>query len=191
MPYKFSSASVLVVDDMRPMLSLTTSLLKIFGFKNIFSTGNPERAFEIFCKENPDMVITDWQMEPFDGIELVRLIRKDDRSPNPYVPIILMTGYSAKLRVMEARDIGVTEFLVKPFTSKDLYTRIEQLVEKPRQYVDTGDFFGPDRRRRVIRKYDGPFRREEEPDLADSRVSDNDQNIQDLLKKLKDDAAKA
>ena len=130
-------------------------------------------------------------MEPFDGIELTKKIRTDPRSPNPYVPIILMTGYSAQIRVMQARDTGVTEFLVKPFTAQDLYTRIEQVIEKPRQFVDTGEFFGPDRRRRVVKDYEGPFRREEEDSDKSSGAKKGDANegghkdLAAILQKLK------
>lgn len=103
-------------------------------------------------------------MQPYDGIELIRRIRRDPRSPNKFVPIIMMTGYSHRARVEQARDMGVTEFLVKPFTAKDLYTRIEQLIERPRQFVDAGEgtYFGPDRRRRRKEEYAGPRRREDE-----------------------------
>lgn len=164
MVYQFKAVSILVVDDMRPMATLVSSLLKIFGFQNIYVAHDPEDAFEQFCRYKPDIVLTDWLMQPFDGIELIRRIRRDPRSPNKYTPVIMMTGYSHRARVESARDMGVTEFLVKPFTAKDLYARIEQLIERPRQFVDAGDgtFFGPDRRRRRKDTYNGPRRREEE-----------------------------
>lgn len=170
MTYKFEKASVLVVDDMQPMLALTSSLLKIFGFKDIHSANNAERAFDIFCRYSPDLVVTDWQMEPYDGMELVQKIRKEPASPNPYVPIILMTGYSAEMRVMKARDTGITEFLVKPFTANDLYTRIEQIIEKPRKFVDAENFFGPDRRRKRG-EYEGPERRDGRDTKGDTPMS--------------------
>ena len=164
MVYQFKAVSILVVDDMKPMAVLVSSLLKIFGFQNIHVAYDTEDAFAQFCRYKPDIVLTDWLMQPFDGIEFIRRIRRDPRSPNKYVPVIMMTGYSHRARVEKARDMGVTEFLVKPFTAKDLYTRIEQLIERPRQFVDTGEgaFFGPDRRRRRRDDYMGPRRREEE-----------------------------
>ncbi len=164
MVYQFKAVSILVVDDMKPMATLVSSLLKIFGFNNIHVAYDPEDAFSQFCRYKPDIVLTDWLMQPYDGIEFIRKIRRDPRSPNKFVPVIMMTGYSHRARVERARDIGVTEFLVKPFTAKDLYTRIEQLIERPRKFVDAGDgmFFGPDRRRRRNDDYGGPKRREEE-----------------------------
>src|SRR5690606_23036594 len=108
------------------------------------------------------IVIADWMMKPMNGIAFTERVRTDKKSPNPYVPIILMTGFSERRRVIEARDAGVTEFLVKPFTARDLYKRIVQVIERPRQFVRAENFFGPDRRRKRDRndKYYGPFRRE-------------------------------
>jgi len=62
-------------------------------------------------------VITDWRMEPLDGLDLTRIIRTGEDSPNPFVPIIMLTGYTEVARVHEARDAGVTEFLAKPVSS--------------------------------------------------------------------------
>ncbi len=164
MVYQFKAVSILVVDDMKPMAMLVSSLLKIFGFNSVYVAHDPEDAFAQFCRYKPDIILTDWLMQPYDGIEFIRKIRRDPRSPNKFTPVIMMTGYSHRARVEKARDIGVTEFLVKPFTAKDLYTRIEQLIERPRKFVEDGEgsFFGPDRRRRRGDNYDGPKRREEE-----------------------------
>lgn len=148
MAYSLEKASVLVVEDMVPMAMLTKKILETFGFEDVYIAHTGEKAFELYQKHAPDLVITDWVLDGIDGLELVKLIRRDPLSKNSYVPIILMTGFSHKLRVMAARDIGVSEFLVKPFTAKDLYARIVQAVEKPRTFVDNGEFFGPDRRRR-------------------------------------------
>lgn len=159
MTYSLEQASVLVVEDMQPMMELTRSILTIFGFKSVYGARDAEQGFRIIREENPDIVITDWLMEPVNGIDFIKKIRTSEESPNPYVPVILMTGYSDRTRVEAARDSGVTEFLMKPYTAKDLYSRIVQIIEKPRQFVDCGTFFGPDRRRRKNFDYQGPLRR--------------------------------
>lgn len=160
MAYDFKSARILVIDDMQPMLSLIMSILKAFGFKDVHIAHDAEEGFRAFCQLNPDIVITDWLMEPFDGIELIKRIRQNPKSPNRFVPVILMSGYSHRARVEKGRDGGMTEFLVKPFSAKDLYKRIEQLIEKPRKFVEAEHFFGPDRRRRAGDEYAGPMRRD-------------------------------
>lgn len=186
MTYKFDEAKILIADDMKPMLGLVKSLLTIFGCKKLYTAQNGEEAYEILCKENPDLVITDWMMDPMDGVELTQRIRKDPRSPNPYVPVILMTGFSSRMRVEISRDMGVTEFLVKPFTAKDLYGKIEHVIERPRQFVDSRDFFGPDRRRRRPEDYEGPRRRDE--DTSEDASSARQKSAAEVLKKLLKDA---
>ena len=160
MAYEFDKMSVLIVEDNQPMLDLTRSMLETFGVTQILLSKNGEDGFKLFCKNNPDLVIADWMMRPMDGISLARRIRNDPISPNQFVPIILMTGFSEKRRVIQARDVGITEFLVKPFTARDLYPRMTQVSEGLRQFVRSEDFFGPDRRRKRTEGYGGPLRRE-------------------------------
>ena len=184
MPYKLDDIRILVVDDMRPMLSLTQSILHIFGFKNVFTAENGEEGYEMVITKDPDIIITDWLMDPIDGLEFTRMVRNSDRVPNPYVPVIMMTGFSSKIRVEEARDTGITEFLVKPFTSEDLYTRISHIIEKPRQFVATDKFFGPDRRRKKLKDYEGPRKRDED----DKNSAPQEKGSKDILKQLRDEA---
>ncbi len=186
MPYKLESAKILIVDDMQPMLSLTQSLLKLFGFKEVYTASDGNTGFDLFRKFSPDLVITDWVMEPVDGLEFIQRIRKDSFSPNQYVPIIIMTGYSSRIRVETARDQGITEFLVKPFTAKDLYSRIEHVIEKPRRFVDCTSFFGPDRRRKHA-DYAGPRRREADTIYKQEPQTDAEKAIAQTLRKLVDE----
>lgn len=166
MPYSFENISVLIVEDNQPMAAVARSILETFGVETIHIARHGEEGFSIFCKNNPDIVLADWMMKPMDGISLTQRIRNEARSPNPFVPIILMTGFSEKSRVLEARDAGVTEFLVKPFQAKDLYKRIAQVIERPRQFVRTQEFFGPDRRRKDEDQFAGPWRRTSDHSLT-------------------------
>lgn len=159
MGFKFERLNVLIVEDTVPMQKLVGSVLETLGVGRIHKADDGEKGFEVFCAENPDIVIVDWHMEPMSGIDLVEKIRKSEQSPNRTVPIIMMTGYSALPRVAEARDKGTTEFLVKPFSANDLARRVAYVINKPRDFIETKDYFGPDRRRRVIENYSGPFRR--------------------------------
>lgn len=163
MAYEFHNISVLVVEDNQPMLEITKSLLLTFGVGVVIGAKNGKEGLDKLRRHNPDLVIADWMMKPVDGISFTRHVRKDADVPNPYVPIILMTGFSEKRRVLQARDAGVTEFLVKPFNARDLYKRIVQIIERPRQFVRSEDFFGPDRRRKDYTNYNGPYRREDDP----------------------------
>lgn len=150
---------ILVVEDNWHMRALTKSLLSAFGIKHIDCVDNTETALEIFAEQKHDIILVDWLIEPYNGIDFTQKIRENPETPNPYVPVILMTGYSEKMRVIEARDSGITEFLVKPFTSHSLYSRIEHIIEKPRQFVKAPGYFGPDRRRMKDVPYSGSERR--------------------------------
>ena len=189
MPYDLTTSKILIVDDMRPMLTLTKSILNIFGFKRVDMAQSGKEALDLVIREDPDLIITDWLMEPMNGLELTKEIRKNPLCPNPYVPIIMMTGFSSRLRVESARDYGITEFLVKPFTSRDLYNRIVQIIEKPRQFVDANDFFGPDRRRRHDNDYEGPKRRDDDSETNEEQTEKNKENS-DILIKLRNEARK-
>ena len=187
MAYTLDKVRILIVDDMRPMLDLTKTILTTFGFNHVYTADNAEDAFELACNKEPDLIITDWIMEPMDGLQFTKKIRTDKRYKDPFVPIIMMTGFSSQLRVEAARDAGITEFLVKPFTADDLYKRVHQIIEKPRQFVEADDFFGPDRRRRVDDDYNGPGKRETD---KKERQSPYTKEFENILKGLKEDAKK-
>ena len=141
---------VLVVDDDKFMLTLVRSILQNLGIRFITESTGVEEAFDRFQSDPPDLVITDWQMEPRDGLELVRLIRKAKDSPNHYTPIILLSGYMEKERVKQARDAGVHEIVAKPVSIDALKKRIVSIVRNPRPFVLSDTYFGPDRRRKNV-----------------------------------------
>lgn len=161
MAYDFSKASILIVEDNVPILKLMEPVVQTFGFGTIHTARNGKEAFELFCQQNHDIVITDWMMKPMNGISLARMIRNDKSSPNHFVPIILMTGFSHKQRVIEARDSGITDFLIKPFSAANLYQKIERAIEDKRDYIEASDFMGPDRRRKsqINETFEGKDRR--------------------------------
>ncbi len=159
MAFEFEKLSVLIVEDTIPMLKLVSSVLGTLGVGTIYTASEGSEGYTLFAKKNPDIVVTDWHMKPINGIRLVQKIRTDKKSPNRTVPIVMMTGFSALPRVSQARDTGVTEFLVKPFSANDLARRIAYVINKPRDFIETPDYFGPDRRRRSSDRHKGPFRR--------------------------------
>ena len=159
MPYDFSSVSVLLVEDNAWMRVLVRDLLDGFGIKTVHHASDGSSAMRALIEHDPDIVICDWQMEPIDGLAFTRQVRRARETPNPYVPIVMLTGHTERHRVAEARDAGVTEFLAKPVTARALYGRIVAIVERPRKFVHAGSFFGPDRRRRTVGNYRGKERR--------------------------------
>ena len=160
MSFHFDRLSVLIVEDNMQMRLLIAQVLKAMGVGRISQADGGERALALIRTNKPDIIITDWLMEPMDGLELTRRIRQDPKSPARLAPIILMTGYSAHSRVTQARDTGVTEFLVKPFTADALAKRIAHVITLPRDFIAAPKYTGPDRRRKHDGNYKGPRRRD-------------------------------
>jgi two-component system chemotaxis response regulator CheY len=158
----FESLKALIVEDNAHMRSLLRALLNSVGIKEIAEAAHGQAGIDVLRERKPDLVLTDMAMKPMNGIEFTRHIRNHEQSPNPFVPIIMITGHTEKHRVEEARDVGVTEFLAKPITAHSLFSRIAEIVERPRAFVRCDGYFGPDRRRRLIDDYAGPWRRKED-----------------------------
>ncbi|HET7084805.1 MAG TPA: response regulator [Rhizomicrobium sp.] len=164
--YRFDRLKVLVVDDNVHMRKLVTTILQAFGVVQILEAENGERAWSLLRESNPDVIILDWVMEGMSGVELIRMIRTNPQAPNPFVPVIMLTGHTSLEHVRQARDAGVNEFIAKPVSVKTMMSRLVSVIEHPRPYVRTASFFGPCRRRRNANEYHGPERRSETPKQA-------------------------
>lgn len=147
MRLEFQRLSFVVVEDNAYMRRIIRTLLNGFGSREVYDAEDGAAGLEAFVSYKPDIVITDWEMPVLDGIELTRYIRNPETSANPFTPVIMVTAYSEKRRVMLARDVGVTEYLAKPISAKILYERILSLVASPRPFIKSRHYFGPDRRR--------------------------------------------
>jgi two-component system, chemotaxis family, chemotaxis protein CheY len=155
----FSHLRFLIVEDNAHMRRIIRTLLQGFGSRNVSEADDGAAGLEAFLHCGPDIIITDWMMPVFDGVELAQMIRQPDANPNPFVPIIMLTGRTEKKNVIKARNAGVTEFLAKPFSAKALYGRILNIVANPRPFIKSKHYFGPDRRRTKGTNYTGPERR--------------------------------
>ncbi len=150
---------VILLDDNPQMRAIVMTLLEGFGVKAIREVCDGGEGLEALRSWPADLAIVDFKMAPMDGVEFTRQLRNASDSRNPYLPVIMMTGHSVKSRVEEARDAGVTEFVVKPVTAKTLMERIYAVIYRPRPFVRAEGYFGPDRRRRNDPVHDGPWRR--------------------------------
>ena len=137
---------VLLVDDNQHMRAIVSAILKGIGLKEVKECADGAEALQAVRDFKPDLAIVDFQMSPLDGVEFTRLVRNSTDSENPYLPIIMMTGFAERARVVEARDSGVTEFLVKPVTARGVIDRINAVIFHPRPFIRTDDYFGPKRR---------------------------------------------
>lgn len=156
---RFDRIHLLIVEDNLFMRNLYSAILRAMEFEQIQMAADGSEAFELMRDFPPDIIITDAAMQPLDGFDFVHLVRTAADSPNPLVPIIMVTGYHNRASVERARDVGVNEYLAKPVTPAGLYSRINQVISKPRPFVRTPTYFGPNRRRRVSPNFTGPYRR--------------------------------
>ncbi len=144
-----SNIRVLVVDDHAFVRRMVCEILRTFGCRDIHEAKNGIEAWQEIQNAVPDLAIIDWEMNPGSGLELVRRLRDAEQSPDAFLPIIMITAHAEKGYVTQARDAGVTEYLIKPISAKSLVRRIEEVVDRPRPYVRLPDYFGPDRRRKA------------------------------------------
>lgn len=137
---------VLLVDDNDHMRTIVGTILKGIGILNVREARDGSEALDALRTWPADLAIVDFRMEPMDGVDFTRLIRNAADSRNPFLPIIMMTGFADRPRVEEARDSGVTELIVKPVTARAIIDRLNAVVYRPRPFVRTADYFGPRRR---------------------------------------------
>jgi two-component system, chemotaxis family, chemotaxis protein CheY len=155
----FAELSILLVDDNSHMRTLMHSMLRTMGIKNIAEAGDTRKSLQIFSQYPIDFILCDIQLEGISGLNLLKAVRDPEKSRDPYVPIIMVTGYAEPRYIAEARDAGCHEFMVKPITQKALQERMLTIITTPRPFVSAEHYFGPDRRRRQLDPPSGKERR--------------------------------
>jgi two-component system chemotaxis response regulator CheY len=150
-PVGFTQLAVMILNYNRHMRSLLCSIMRALGIKKIKEIddgeGDGESALAEISAFEPDIMITDWHMEPMDGTTLVKTLRHSSVDAIRYLPIIMLSGQPDTVRVREARDCGVHDFLTNPVSAKSLLARWTKIIEHPPPFIKTEHYFGPDRRR--------------------------------------------
>jgi len=121
-----SSLSILVVDDYATMVRIIRNLLKQIGFENVDEAANGAAAYEKITTGNYGLVISDWNMEPMSGFELLQRVRQNPATAD--LPFIMVTAESKTDNIVAARKAGVTNYIVKPFNAQTLKSRIDQAI---------------------------------------------------------------
>jgi two-component system, chemotaxis family, chemotaxis protein CheY len=161
------SISALILDDNANMRGLMRVLLSGFGMRRIEEASDVPGAMSILIGGDIDIAFVDIKLGGASGLEFCRLVRTGPQSPNVYLPIIMVTAYSERRRVIDAINAGVDEFLVKPVRSVDVANRVNAVVERRRPFIKSAGYFGPDRRRRDDPRHKGPWRRAADPGTVD------------------------
>ena len=117
------SMPVLIVDDYKTMIRIIRNLLKQLGFANVDEAGDGTAALDMMRHKQYGLIISDWNMEPMTGYELLREVRADDQLSR--TPFIMVTAESKTENVIAAKKAGVNNYIVKPFNAATLKTKIE------------------------------------------------------------------
>jgi CheY-like chemotaxis protein len=161
---RLAHAKVLVVDDEAYMRKVVRTMLMGIGVRTVYEAHDGPKGLDMIRSVAPDVVILDWEMPGLDGAGFVRMVRSPQTFPYPDVPIIMLTGHGERRRVIEAIQIGVNEFLLKPVSSKALQDRLISVLVNPRPVVKSGSYYGPAPRK-----------------LISSVHADNDEAVQNLF----------
>ncbi|MBG06524.1 MAG: hypothetical protein CMM59_20890 [Rhodospirillaceae bacterium] len=157
--YDLSRLRVLLVEDSDNLRRTLQIMLEALGVGDVVTARNGLEAIEKLSTDsqynktrcrNVDIILSDYMMDTLDGLKLLSWVRESSDSPNRFMPMILMSGAAENDIVSQARDNGVNEFIAKPFTAGTIKSRILAVINRPRQFVATTSYFGPDRQRKQV-----------------------------------------
>lgn len=121
-----SQLNVLVVDDFQSMRRIIKNLLEQIGFTQIFEAKDGKSALAELSKREIGLIISDWNMAPMTGLELLQNIRGQDKLKS--LPFIMVTAESKTDNVVAAKEAGVDNYIVKPFNAATLKSKIEAVI---------------------------------------------------------------
>ena len=153
--YDLSAFKVLTVDDFSFITDLLASSLKELGVGKVIRADDGEKAKNLILQSNGiesgnsiDVLVLDWLMPGMSGKQLLEWIRNHEKESIKFLPVIVCSAYTSNDLVQKARDCGANEVMVKPVSADKLAKRIQHVVDNPRPYIRSPDFFGPNRRRK-------------------------------------------
>jgi CheY-like chemotaxis protein len=149
---------LLVVDDNPQMRSIIGTVLTAAGVRMLHYAPDGLRGLDAVADFKPDICYVDYEMPVMNGLDFISAVRKPGTA-HQFLPIIMLTGHSDMIRLNAARNRGVTEFLCKPVSARSILDRLSAVILHPRAFITAPNYFGPDRRRKATKAYDGPRRR--------------------------------
>jgi two-component system chemotaxis response regulator CheY len=117
---------ILIVDDYKTMLRIIRNLLKQLGFGNVDEAGDGASALAMMRAKPYGLIISDWNMEPMTGYELLKQVRADDGLAK--TPFIMVTAESKTENVIAAKKAGVNNYIVKPFNAATLKSKMASVI---------------------------------------------------------------
>jgi DNA-binding response OmpR family regulator len=162
------NVTTLLVDRDHFTRGLVAQMLRGFGMDSPTVCETGAQAKHHLLHHYADLCIIEAALTDMASADLIRWIRRQEKGPFRFVPIIVMSGYTQLRLVSAARDAGANLVVKKPVSPQNLFDRISWVARTVRPYIETGDFIGPDRRFRDIAPPDGVHRRETDAQTNDS-----------------------
>jgi DNA-binding response OmpR family regulator len=156
-------ATTLLVDSDAFTRGLIANMLRGFGMDTptTYDTGAAAKAH--LLHHYIDLCILEAVLPDMECAQLIRWIRRQDKSPLRFIPIIVLTSYTQHRHVAMARDAGANLIVRKPVSPRVLYDRIAWVAKTSRPFIETVKYAGPDRRFRTLEPLDGKYKRETDP----------------------------
>ena len=139
----FSSVKFLVADDNQFARNINRTLLRAFGMRDVIEAKDGGEAIQLTKREKPDMALIDWTMPETDGLRYARWVRTSDDTPNPFLPVIILSSHSSHIHVDLALRAGVHSFICKPISAALLYAHIRRVITAPPPFIRKHGYFGP------------------------------------------------
>lgn len=156
----------LIVDPYSSNRRLLRDMLNDLGVGSVESCIDIPEAWDLLCRGANNLLFLDWS-DATDALGFLRVLRRPN-NPLRFLPVVVITGAGDLDHVRAGRDAGATEFMLRPFSREVLASRLRSITQSPRLFVQSEDFFGPDRRRRRV-DFNGPDRRSHANWRADRR----------------------
>ena len=141
---------ILIAESNSVFAGLVADMARGLGRRDIVEAYDARSARTELARRPFAFLVLDDDLKDMDGVTFTRRLRTDAASLNRSISIIMISATPDAARIAQARDAGVTEFLRKPFAASHLETRLLSIEAKPRDFVETRAYIGPDRRRRTL-----------------------------------------
>ncbi|MDZ4760328.1 MAG: response regulator [Alphaproteobacteria bacterium] len=172
-PNEMKRLKVLIVDPNAYMRGVVADSLRRLQVTQINAAASSMEAFNTGRAFKPDIIIVDWDAGRMSGLEFTREVRRNTTGLARETPIILLAAIIDHDQLMASRQSGINEFLLKPVSAQGVLSRVEEVIVRPRKFIDSRNYVGPCRRRREDPVFSGPWRRltDEPPQRTASETS--------------------
>ncbi|HEY0301936.1 MAG TPA: response regulator, partial [Rhizomicrobium sp.] len=169
------NVTTLLVDRDHFTRGLVSQMLRGFGMDSPTVAETGAQAKHHLQHHYADLCIIEADLPDMTSADVIRWIRRQEKSPFRFVPIIVMSGYTQLRLVSAVRDAGANLVVKKPLSPQGLFDRIAWVARTVRPFIEAGDFIGPDRRFRDRDPPQGEYRRETDPQFNNADIQGDPQ----------------